>query len=225
MHEGDYSVRFIDHDSIPEAFIRAGIKRHFKKNEIVINYRDPPIGCFLVMKGLIGAIKLSSNGNEFFSILLEPHNVFYEVNALFEDHSTCQFKALESSTLLFVDAKTLRFLFETDSDVTRFLANSGLRKMRAIVKSCDEIRSASVTQRICNVLLEYADKYGMEVEGRLKIDYPISQQYIANLLGVNRITVTKSFKHLRSLNLLHKIDDSYCLSDPHRLERFRDSIS
>lgn len=214
------SVRFIDQIEVPASFFEVGVERHYQKNEVIVNYGDRPTGFYLVLKGCVGGVEIEPNGNEMHVVILEPDNTFAEANALLDIPHDCQFKALERTSLLFIDTKTACHLFRTDLACAQFIAYENMLKMTTIVRNLDEMRTSSVMRRTGNALLEYANRYGVETDNKIKIDYPISQQYFANIVGVNRITINKSFKQFKRLGLLQKIDDFYYLPNRLRLEKF-----
>ena len=59
---------------------------------------------------------------------------------------------------------------------------------------------------------------------RVKLNYRISQQLLATMLGANRITVAKGVKRLKELGLVEKTDDFYYIVDEQRLRSYLDTF-
>ena len=80
----------------------------------------------------------------------------------------------------------------------------------------------NVTWRICNLLLIFAKYHGREKNGRIRVSIPLSQDMVARLLGVNRITTVRIMKKLKDLALIEQIDGTYWIPDVEKLIRYRD---
>jgi CRP/FNR family transcriptional regulator len=88
----------------------------------------------------------------------------------------------------------------------------------------DQIRQASVhnaTWKVCNLLLIFADRFGVIYDGKVLIREKISQQMLSNLLGINRITVVRVIKDLKNEALLEQIDGFYCIRSVERLKKYQ----
>lgn len=74
--------------------------------------------------------------------------------------------------------------------------------------------------KVCNLLLTFAERYGVPYDGKTLIKEKISQQMMANLLGVNRITMVRAIKELREMGLIEQVNGFYCIRDKERMQKF-----
>jgi CRP/FNR family transcriptional regulator len=90
--------------------------------------------------------------------------------------------------------------------------------------SMDQIRQSCIynaTWKVCNLLLIFAEKFGVAREGKVLINEKISQQMLSNLLGINRITVVRIIKDLKNEDLLEQVDGLYCIQNIERLNTYK----
>jgi hypothetical protein len=87
----EHSTRFLIQEYIPRSLLEAGVELRCPKNDILVNYDDPPKGCYCPISGRICSVKLDYNGNEMYILILEPGNIFCEAHILFDSRSNCQF--------------------------------------------------------------------------------------------------------------------------------------
>ena len=69
------------------------------------------------------------------------------------------------------------------------------------------------------MLLKFAKQSGTDYDGKILIREKISQQSMANMLRVSRITVARTIKELKDLGLLENINGYYCLRSTEQLKR------
>ena len=96
------------------------------------------------------------------------------------------------------------------------------------IAAMDQIRNMTYRSsewRICDLLLIYADFYGVEYDGKILIQEKISQQIMSNLLGINRITTVRGIKNLKNMGLIEQINGLYCIRDVERLRRHQRQLS
>ena len=83
-----------------------------------------------------------------------------------------------------------------------------------------EATQCSVAWKACNLLLTFAERYGVPYDGKILIKEKISQQIMANLLGVNRITMVRAIKELRELGMIEQVNGFYCIRDKEKMRAF-----
>lgn len=68
--------------------------------------------------------------------------------------------------------------------------------------------------------LTFAERYGVDYDGKILIKEKLSQQMLANLLGVNRITMVRTIKELREMGLVEQVNGFYCIRDQQKIQAF-----
>lgn len=210
---------------VPSTLLSDTKIQFYKKGTIICTQGEEPMGCYYVQEGLVGSLDLDINGNETYVVLLEPGNLFGEADVIREKGFECSFVAVQDTKVRFIDTERFLKLFETDIAVAQFIAYSSAIKMHAIKRKYEATRTKSVLWQVCNVLLEYAQRESEDKDGTVTIHYPLSQQYMSTLLGVNRITVTKCMKKLKDMGWVKKVNEHYCITSIDQMKSLMEMIS
>lgn len=230
-HEAEVSSspRFFELGQLPAALQEVGVEKRLEKGERISSSDGEWPGCYYVVRGLIGARGIDAEGTEALTFLLEQGTLFLEANmqegaTLAKSDTVSTFVAEECTELLFLPKSKFQHLMKTDVETANFIACSIAQKMLAFRFLYNESRSHGIPWRIANLFAAFADNYGMAVGTRIKLDYRISQQLLADMLGANRITVAKGMKRLKDLGLIEKTDEFYYVVDRERLRLFLDTF-
>lgn len=223
------SPRFLELGELPAAMREVGVGRRLRKGERITSSDGEWPGCYYVSKGLIGSRGVDAEGNEALTFLLDEGTLFLESDMLEEvklakSHAVPVFAAEVDTELLYFPKPRFRHLMNTDIETANFVARSIAQKMLTFRFLYNESRSHGVPWRIANLFAGFAENYGVRVGDRVKLNYRISQQLLATMLGANRITVAKGVKRLKELGLVEKTDDFYYIVDEQRLRSYLDTF-
>ena len=203
---------------------KLGEKKQFPKNHILIQAGEKPRYCYIVKYGRVVAYEYTLNGEERIYNFNEQNSLLLEANLLFDYASPISFKTARPSELVCIDKETLLNTVNTDPEVSMDIMESLATKF---FSSMDQIRHANFHNagwKICDLLLIFADRYGMPYDGKVLIREKISQQLLSNLLGINRVTAVRAIKELTEMSLIEQINGFYCIRDIERLRRHQERL-
>ena len=100
-------------------------------------------------------------------------------------------------------------------DICRSLAGKFLSAMGQIRSG----QQKSAEWKICRLLEIFMENYGQPYDGKILLAEKISQQMMADMLGMNRVTITRKFKELRELSLVEQINGYICVRSPEALRK------
>ncbi len=198
---------------------RLGEKRKFPKNHILVQAGEHVKNCYIVKYGRVAAYEYTLSGEERIYNFNEENSILLEANLLFDYASPICFKTVLPSELVCVDKKTLVDTINSDPQVSMDIMESLATKF---LSSMEQIRHANfhnASWKICDLLLIFADRYGVPYDGKILIKEKISQQLLSNLLGINRVTAVRAIKELKEMSLIEQINGFYCIRDVERLKR------
>ena len=95
-------------------------------------------------------------------------------------------------------------------------------KLMSVVEQVRFEQEHSATEKVCNLLLAYAGRYGVADSDGTMIREKLSQEYIANLLGLNRVTVVRVMKDLKQQGLVEKKNGYYYLYHIEQMYDYKD---
>jgi CRP-like cAMP-binding protein len=126
-------------------------------------------------------------------------------------------EALTPSRIEVVSAESLRVLLGLPS-VAEAIAEAfaeALRDRQETIRNCAYVRHS---ERVIEKLLQLARTYGRAVPGGVRIDFPLTHQLLADMVGSARETVSLALSDLGHEGLLHRQHCRYVLKmAPHEL--------
>lgn len=176
---------------------------HFYPKGYIFDFRDRcPDAIYYIKKGRVMAYEDSYDGDHRVYNIMRSGSLFLEEYVLFPKPCPVLFKTVADSELLKIDRCDLIRAFKTDIDVVLDILDS----------VCNKFCSSMETQRIgikqdaewklCRMIISSFENYGKPYKNGMILKEKISHQMLADLLGMNRVTVSRKFKKLRDLGLI-----------------------
>lgn len=159
--------------------------------EILFSKGDPGDRLYLVAKGMIRIGVLSADGREVTYGLIKPGQLFGEIAVLDGKDRSADATAMEATELIALERK----------DIHAFLHNHPVQALHLIEVLCDRIRKAdnqledmvflSLPSRLAKHLLMLEQTLGTKAKPSAPSVIKLSQQEIADHLGISRESVNK----------------------------------
>lgn len=203
---------------------KLGQKRTYPKNHVLVQAGSRTSYCYIVKSGRVAAYEYTVAGEERIYNFNERNSLLLEGNLLFDQISPVNFKTVQESELVCIDKDTLLSGIAQDPQLSMDIMESLTTKF---MSSMEQIRHANyhnASWKICDLLLIFAEHYGVPYDGKILIKEKISQQLLSNLLGINRITVVRSVKELKEMALIEQINGYYCIRDLEQLKCHQEMI-
>ncbi len=145
---------------------------------------------FLVASGLVKVCHLTHEGKVSTLAFVQTNEVFGELALFDPDRRDEYVEAVAASTLIRIPQDALQALMHTDLDIAlRVTKLVGLRR-QWIERRLRNLLFTSNHQRLCHLLVDLAEQFGVSVNGGIRLGLKLSHQEIANLIGTTRETVT-----------------------------------
>jgi CRP/FNR family transcriptional regulator len=208
---GSYPVHLIFTDRLGQQFENLGTPVDMPKNQMLFRAGDIPDCCYYIKRGRVMAFEFTSSGEERIYNINEQGSIIFEPCVILNRALTLNFKTMTASTLFRIPRETLLDAVLSDPSVAADLLYSLSEKFLEVNEQIRESAVHSVHWKVCNLLLTYAYKYGVDYDGKVLINEKISQQLLANLLRVNRVTVARVIRELRDSGLVEQINGYYCI--------------
>lgn len=212
-------------DTASKALIHRGKELYYEKNKIIVSPGEILEGFYFIKQGRVISFEYSPRGNEKVICILEAGSIFLESNTLFEVPAFSYFKTTEAARIIFVKREDLLDLLAEDLDVTLFIMESLTKKFYSYFYHVEELLFHDSEWRICNLFSTFADNFGVEEENKIKLNIKVSQQFISNILGMNRITLARIIRKLKKLRLIEQTDGYYYIKDLKGLRDYQAALA
>ncbi len=218
--EGEAHTRLWFGLSSHEKFSNLGKPVSFAKGEIVAQAGRHPIHCYYVLEGRMMAFEYTTTTGERYYNFNEAGSLVMEANILLERDTPVSFVAITDVKARAISREELLRALKEDDALALEIMTSLSYKFMAAMDQVREATQCNVAWKVCNLLLTFAERYGVPYDGKTLIKEKISQQMMANLLGVNRITMVRAIKELREMGLIEQVNGFYCIRDKERMQKF-----
>jgi CRP/FNR family transcriptional regulator len=215
----EYPSRLIHLSHGLVSFEKFGFIQKIPKNSIFIEAGDIPKYCYVIKKGCVVGFEYTPNGDERIYDVMLPQTILMEINLFFNIPSPIYFKSLKSTELICIERQTLLNEMAEDQQVVMEIIQSISYKFLASAEQTREINCHNTSWRFCNLLLMFAEIYGVPYEKKIIIEEKLSQQLLSNLLYVNRLTVNRIIKKLKDMGLIEQINGYYCICNKENLKK------
>lgn len=188
-------------------------KKVFQKGELIFSQGNPADTIFLIKEGSIKLAQVTEDGREVILGILGKGDIVGE-SALFQrrEHLASAI-ALEESKVCSISHKQMeKLIMDHPLLAMQLITNLG-KKFYSVMEQKSELYSQTVEQRVLKLFVRLAREYGQPVSEGCLIPLKLTQQDIANMLGVSRVTVVQVLKELRKANRLDKQGKYYVLRD------------
>ena len=199
---------------------KLGKPMRVSKGEKLNRIDEIPGCCYVVESGRVICYEYSFAGDRRVYNIMEPSSILMEGFMLFDCPCPVQFEALDDCELIWIDKCDLKRAFKHDIDVVMDVCESLSGKFMSAMEQLRLGPHSSAEWRICKMLRICIDHYGeKQPDGSYLFNKRISQQMLADILAMNRVTVVRKLKELKELGLVDTVNGRFYVRDVVALEK------
>ena len=206
-----------------EKFSTLGKAAAFAKGDVLAQAGFCPACCYYVLEGRVMAFEYTGTTDERYYHFNDAGSFVLEANILLGQETPISLVAVTDVKARAITREELLHVLHTDNELALELMTSLSCKF---IRAMDQVREASrsnVPWKVCNLLQMLAGRYGVPYDGKILIKEKISQQMMANLLGINRVTLVRAIKELREMGFVEQINGFYCIRDEVRMQQYMEN--
>lgn len=192
--------------------VARGKRRQFSDGEFIQHRGDVADGFWIVIKGQIMSGRYAADGSLTIFAVLGPGDMLGENSFLAGTPRLADIVSDGASELVFIDGPTLKALIAEDPDVSMLLLHSLASQLHSAFERIDLDRQVKPEIRLARSLS------GMVVaeDGRISV----TQQHLADLIGVSRVTLGAALKRLEDAGLIEHRYGTIRIHDRKQLKRW-----
>lgn len=188
------------------AYVRAQPRKKFTKDNILVYQGEAPRSLYAVSTGFVKIYDLSSDGNEQMVGLAGKYD-FIPSELLFSRDVAAQFfyAAFTDVEVYVLDREKLGGLIRSDAAALYEIVQAVSAKYHGLRRHLTAVQKPRAREKIVYVLYFLAlyfvtgNDRSIPASGTLqKVAIPLTQQDIANLVGITRETAAHELKHLKN---------------------------
>ncbi|MBI3606924.1 MAG: Crp/Fnr family transcriptional regulator [Nitrospirae bacterium] len=190
-----------------------------KKRSAVFLPGEPSRHVYLLKTGRVKISRVSEEGREVTLALLEPGEIFGELEVLDDSPRDTIAEALDDSAICLIPREQFLALVRLKPELSFRLTKLIGSRLRKIETRVEDLVFRDVPSRLAHLLVQLADEHGRTTARGIHIDIKITHQEIANLIGSTRETVSAALGDLKKAGLIDFEDRSITLLRPDVLKR------
>lgn len=196
-----------------------GSRRRVEAKDIVFNRGDPGNDIYFLLSGGVKVSTLSREGKEIIFDVLVAGDFFGDMSLFDDKPRTGTVTALVPSAFLVLGKTKFLDLLEKYPSVSVRLIKTLTSRLRLMDTFLEDVLFLDAEARLAKRVMALSRIFGQEGKnGEIKIDLKMSQQELANLVGIARESVNKHFKGWEKSGVIGLEKGCLILQQPQLLE-------
>lgn len=188
------------------------VVRH-RARTVLFRKGDPGTNMMVVVRGRVKVCTHSEDGKELVLNLIKPGEVVGEIALLDGSDRTADAVTLNDSELLVLERRDFIPFLQSHPDSCMRLLAVLCQRLRQTSELLEEALFLEGASRLAKRLVYLAEVFGKPAANGIRIDIPLSQQQLGNMVGMSRESMNKQLRQWRQENLITVEDGCYVLTD------------
>jgi CRP/FNR family transcriptional regulator len=190
---------------VPEELERISnivIQRTFPKKTVIFIEGSDKEAVFFIRSGLVKTYKTDENGHEQIVSFLKEGDMFPHIGLFNKNPYPATAETIVDTVLLAIPVHQFEhLLLDMPSIAVKALGVLG-EKIRELQEKIQEMSGQDVNQRAVSLLVKLAEQHGVNKNGHIHIELPLTHQEFANTVGTSRETINRLLNHLRKEKII-----------------------
>ncbi|MDQ3512630.1 MAG: Crp/Fnr family transcriptional regulator [Chloroflexota bacterium] len=176
---------------------------------------------YVVRSGSVRLFKALHDGRAVNLGILGPNTLFTQEESYDGLSTGVTAEAMSEATISIVDAADLSRLISRSPDLAAAVVSGMARRLTEVQTLVEQLLARDTSVRLVTTLLQLSRQFGRPTaDGMTSITLPLTHQSLANMIGSNRVTVTRKLLELQERGLVRSLGRNAMAVDPSRLQRF-----
>lgn len=189
--------RGLDRASL-EGLARAGVLRHYKRDQYLWMQGDPGDYLVVVASGRVKVVVTSEGGDELVLVTLGRAESLGELAVLDARPRSASAVAAEPATVLRISRVQLHELMRSNPAVMNALMTSIGALIRRLTEQASDLVFLDLTGRVAKLLVQLVDDKGPALSGPATLDLGLTQTDLAHMVGASRPALNRILQALSS---------------------------
>jgi len=214
MKDKYFPILSNDKINVRTYFEENGDLRFQKKGEVLSHPEAPIEGIHYIIKGNVDVFLMASNGRKKTIGIEIPGCLLGDVGTVEEEFQPVYYKALTQLETRFISKSDIKILLDNYPCIRDYILRSLSSKVMMLVGQLGQSCFSNAETKVGKLLLQFAYYFGRNnnQNGLQLIHFPISQQFVSDLAGINRVTVAKILANFKEDGLIERVEGMYSIN-------------
>lgn len=177
-------------------------RRKYSRGDIIFVKDDPGESMFIVEDGSVRIYVPGTQGADLTLAVMQPGEFFGDLSLLDGRPRSASAQAARNTTLLTLERGDLTDLVQSRPQAALAILTEIAGRLRETDQMASDLAFLDVSGRLARRLLDLATSNGKEREDGVLINSTITQEELANMIGVTRESVNRNLGMFRRLGLI-----------------------
>lgn len=195
-------------------------RRTYARGDIVFQKDDPGQSLFIVEDGTVRIYMPGAQGTDLTLAVMGPGDFFGDMSLLDGRPRSASAAAVTDATLLSLERADFTNLLRARPDAALAVLAEITGRLRGSDQMASDLAFLDASGRLARKLLELAERHGVRRDGGVLLDVQLTQEDLANMIGVTRESVNRNLSMFRRLGLVASQGRKIILRDPEHLRTY-----
>ena len=191
----------------------------FPRGHVIFAEGEPGDRLYIIQSGKVKLGRKSPDGRENLLAIMGPADMFGELSIFDPGPRTSTATTVTEVRAVCMDRPALREWINKRPEIAEQLLRVLARRLRRTNNMLAELIFTDVPGRVARALLQFAQRFGSQEAGLLRVTHDLTQEEIAQYVGASRETVNKALADFAHRGWLRLEGKSVLILDPERLAR------
>ncbi|MCG8402734.1 MAG: Crp/Fnr family transcriptional regulator [Firmicutes bacterium] len=191
----------------------AAHKKHYRRGDVIFNQGDASDTLYLIKDGSFKLVRVNEDGKEVILQVACKGEVLGETALFRESAHPVTAIALEDARVCSLNRRRLEEVIRASPDLAMQVIFSLGNRLYSTWEQVTELRTGSTRERVLNLLIRLAGEHGEPCSQGTIINVHLTQQDIADFVGVSRVMAARAIKELVNTNHVKRHNKYYVLKD------------
>ena len=167
---------------------------NYKKGDVILHPGDTPQGIYFLKNGFARLYSFSKEGKELTLVMYKGGDFFPVVWSFRGTRSAYYFETLSDVVIERAPREDFMEFIKNNYDVFLEVNDHILERFQVALKRMQYLTFGNASAKLASILLICGKDFGVEKNGQIEIQVPLTHKDIANLVGIARETVSVELK-------------------------------
>jgi len=187
--------------------------REIRRRQVIYLPGDPGMAVFLVNGGRVKVSKVTRDGKELTLSYRVPGEIFGETCLIDGEPREEMAEAMENALVTEIERGVFDELLRTQPSLGYRMTKILAQRRREIEAKIENLVFKDVNAKLAELLLRFADEYGVEDARGTLVALKITHQEMANLIGSTRETVSLTLAQFKKRGLIQSEGRKVIITD------------
>ena len=207
----------IDHKST-NTFVEKKILTHYKKGETIFHQGTPSFGVYCIGKGKVKLSKVNAAGGETIFLIAPAGKLTGYQDHLHQTEYLTTATVLEETSACFLSNDILNTMITAEPSIAINLLQQTVDAMETSLSYGHASTHMSAKNRVASLVLNLGKNFGIELEGKIKIDIRLTRHEMASMVGTASETMIRSLTELKQMGIIEQKGNYLMITDMNKLQ-------